>query len=109
MEEKIYGYYTRGDEEGKLDVTVVLPEAMADFFCVDSQWDMVLEPGENVKWAAIEMIEEQAAGDTEGALYDSLCEYLEDDENWDGDVEEGVVLEGMDAVQQYLNGCGPRM
>ena len=45
MEEKIYGYYTRGDEEGKLDVTVVLPEAMADFFCVDSQWDMVLEPG----------------------------------------------------------------
>lgn len=105
MGEKIYGYFINGESEGEYDVTIVLPPVYAGFFRVDSQWDMVLaESRQNLKWAAIETIEEQAAGDTDDELYDSFCLYLEDDGNWEGDIEEGEVLEGMEAAKMFLNG-----
>jgi len=103
MKEKIYGFFTKGDEDGMCDVTIVIPSVMAEFFCVDRQWDMALEGSQDLKESAIEMIEEQAAGDMEEELYDSFCGYLEDEDNWDGDMEEGEVLEGADAAARFLN------
>ncbi len=103
MKEKIYGYFTKSDEAGMYDVTVVMPSDMAEFFCVDREWDMVLESSLDLKEAAIETIEEQASGDTEGELYDSFCSYLEDEGNWDGNIEEGEVLEGAEAAAWFLN------
>ncbi|MCI9359716.1 MAG: hypothetical protein HFG65_01955 [Hungatella sp.] len=104
MKEKIYGYFTRSEAEGELDVTIMIPSVFADFFCVESQWDLILqEDGQDLKWTAIQEMEEQAAGDMEGELFDTFCCYLEDDGNWEGDLEEGEVLEGMDALMQILS------
>ncbi|MCI8661053.1 MAG: hypothetical protein HFG54_12565 [Lachnospiraceae bacterium] len=103
MEEKIYGFFTKGESEGEWDVTIVLPEDMADFFCVESQWDMTLETKEDLKWAAIEKIKEEAGEETDWELYDRFCEYLEDEKNWEGDVEEGEILEGREAAEWLIS------
>ena len=104
MKEKIYGYFTRSEAEGELDVTIMIPSVFADFFCVESQWDLILqEDGQDLKWTAIQEMEEQAEGGMEEELYDTFCCYLEDDGNWEGDLEEGEVLEGMEAVMHMLS------
>lgn len=101
MAEKIYGFFTKGDEEGTYDVTVVLPSYIAEFFCVDSQWDLVMDAEEDLRATAIEMIEEETAGDMEDVLYDTFCTYLEDEKNWDGEIEEGEIFEGIEAVVRF--------
>ena len=106
MQKKIYGYFTKGETEETCDVTIMLPPAEAAFFRVESQWDMELDCGQNLMEAAIEMIEEQAVGEMEDELYENLCSYLEDEENWEGDVEEGEVFEGLEAVERFLNARG---
>ena len=107
MKERIYGYFTKGETEGEYEVTVVLPTAYAEFFGVESQWELVLEgDNQDLRWAAVQEIEEQAEEDTVGELYDSFCAYLEDEANWEGDVTEGVVYEGIEAVQRVLMGMG---
>ena len=104
MKEKIYGYFAKGETEGAYDVTVVIPRAYAEFFCVDRQWDMALEGDDlALRWAAVEAME--AAGDMVGELYEGFCAYLEDGKNRDVDVEEAEVCEGV-AARMFLAGRG---
>ncbi len=105
MKEKIYGYFAKGETEGAYDVTVVIPRAYAEFFCVDRQWDMALEGDDlDLRWAAVEAME--AAGDMLGELYEGFCAYLEDGKNRDVDVEEAEVCEGVEAARMFLAGRG---
>ena len=53
MKERIYGYFTKGETEGEYEVTVVLPTAYAEFFGVESQWELVLEGAEETPVARL--------------------------------------------------------
>lgn len=98
--EKIRGCFTR--DEDMYQVYVTLPEHMAEHFQVEREWEAAVpaeDGGENLRYAAVELIEEQAAGEMDGEAYACFCEYLEDDAKWGGELEEAEILEGEAAAE----------
>ena len=101
--EKIYGCFTR--EEGEWQVLITLPRAVAEFYQTESQWEVWVpedEAGEDLRYTAIELVEEQAAGEMPEEVYTSFCQYLEDEAEWSGDLEEAEFLEGQAAAERVL-------
>lgn len=103
----IAGTYTR-NEEGGLDVLITLPESIADFYRVDTEWEFTMDdPGDSaiLRKQVLEAMEEQATGELDEFCCDLFIEYLWDDSNWDGEIEEALVLEGR-AAAEYMLRCG---
>lgn len=102
---KIEGIYVKNGD-GSVDVTISMPERIAAIYGVDAEWEFTFdspqEP-ETLKEKVLEQMEEYLAGELESQSVDSLMEYLMDDQNWDGEIAEGDVLEGEEAVHYLLS------
>ena len=102
---KIVGIYVKNDD-GSVDVTVSMPESIAAIYGVDADWDFTfdeLQEPEIMKEKVLEQLEEYLGSELESQSLDSLMDYLMDDQNWDGEIEEGCVLEGEEAVHYLLS------
>lgn len=100
----VEGIYTKNDD-GSLDVLILLPEAVAKEYGLESQWEFTVNTPEDpalLQQQILDLMEEQLLEELDEDLCGEMMDYLWDENNWDGEISEAQVLDGREAVSHIL-------
>lgn len=99
---KICGIYI--NEEGTLEVMIQLPAKWAASHGLEEQWELEVQPSdaEDLQTAVIEQLEDeflQLFDDVDS--YNDACEFLNNADNWAGEIEEGHAIYDYETIKQH--------